>query len=62
MIDKNFSYSRRGIPLGGKEGREKGKGSWLRVWSGEKGGENGIRLVENGVRKRYEGVEGVKGK
>ena len=55
MIDKNFSYSRRGIPLGGKEGREKGKGSWLRVWSGEKGGENGIRLVENGVRKRYEG-------
>ena len=55
MINKMFSYSRRGIPLGRKEGREKGK-DWLRVWGGqERRGENGIRTVENGVRKRYEG-------
>ena len=60
MINKMFSYSRRGIPLGRKEGREKGK-DWLRVWGGqERRGENGIRTVENGVRKRYEGRERVK--
>ena len=43
----------------GREGREKGRrGRWLVVGEGE----NGIRAVEDGVRKRYEGVEGVKGK
>ena len=50
MINKIFSYSHGGIPLGW-EGREKGrKGRWLVVGEGE----NGIRTVENGVRKRYE--------
>ena len=32
------------------------------VGGGERKGEDGIRTVENGVRKIYEGVEGVKGK
>ena len=32
------------------------------VEGGERKGEDGIRAIENGVRKRYEGVEGVKGK
>ena len=49
MINKIFSYSRRGIPLGreGRGGRERG---WLVVREGE----NGIRTDENGVRMRYE--------
>ena len=37
-------------------GREKGKGG------GERKGEDGIRTVENRVRKRYGGKEGVKRK
>ena len=50
MINKIFSYSRRGIPLGW-EGREKGrKGGWL--WGRER---MELKRVENGVRKRYEG-------
>ena len=63
MINKMFSYSRRGIPLGW-EGREKGRkgereGGWLCVCGGggERKGEDGIRMVENGVRMRYEGVK-----
>ena len=55
MINKIFSYSRRGIPLRRKEGR---KADWLIVGGLEVESENGIRTVENGVRKRYEGVEG----
>ena len=55
MINKIFSYSRQGIPSGW-EGKEKGrKGRWLVVCmggGGERKGEDGIRTVENGVRKR----------
>ena len=40
--------------MGREKGREKGEG-WLRVWGGEKRGEDGIRTDENGVRMRYEG-------
>ena len=58
MINKMFSYSRRGISLGW-EGRKKGrKGRCLVVGEGE----NGIRTVENGVRKGEKGREMVKGK
>ena len=32
------------------------------VEGGERKGEDGIRTDENGVRMRYEGVEGVKGR
>ena len=43
-----------------------GEGGWLidcrRVGGGERKGEKGIRTVENGVRKRDEGRERVKGK
>ena len=66
MINKIFSYSRRGIPLKGEEGREGWERGWLvdcrRVGGGERKSDDGIRMVENGVRKIYEGVEGVKGK
>ena len=45
------------------EGREKGcLVDCRRVGGGEGKGENGIRMVDDGVRKRYEGVEGVKEK
>ena len=56
MINKIFSYSRQGIPLK-REGREVGCGR-----GGERKGEDGIRTVENRVRKRYGGKEGVKRK
>ena len=59
MINKMFSYSRRGIPLG-REGREKGrKGRWLVVGEGKR---EGVRMGLGRLRKRYEGVEGVKRK
>ena len=50
MINKIFSYSRRGIPLKGEEGREGGC-DCVCVGGGERRGEDGIRTVENGVRK-----------
>ena len=49
-INKMFSYSRRGIPLKGEEGREGGCDCVCR--GGERKDKNGIRTVENGVRKR----------
>ena len=59
MINKIFSYSRRGIPLGREKGREGWEGGWLvdcrRVGGGERKGKNGMRKDENGVRKTYEG-------
>ena len=62
MINKMFSYSRRGIPLG-REGREKGK---MVVCVGRWRVERERARMELGrLRKRYEGVEGrerVKGK
>ena len=57
-INKMFSYSRRGIPLKGEEGREGGC-DCVCVGGGERRGEDGIRTVENGVRKRYERMEGA---
>ena len=54
MINKIFSYSRRGIPLGWERGREGGC-DCVCVGGGERRGEDGIRTVENGVRKTYEG-------
>ena len=52
MINKMFSYSRRGIPLGW-EGKEKGRkgrvGGCRRVGGGERKGENGIRTVEKDI-------------
>ena len=61
MINKIFSYSRRGIPLRRKEGR---KADWLIV--GGLGVERERARMELGrLGKRYEGVEGrerVKGK
>ena len=60
MINKMFSYSRQGIPLG-REGR---KADWLIV--GGLGVERERARMELGrLGKRYEGVEGrerVKGK
>ena len=50
MINKIFSYSRRGIPLGREEGREKGGlVDCRRVGGGEGKGENGIRTVEKDI-------------
>ena len=53
MINKIFSYSRRGIPLGREKGREGGERGWLvdcrRVGGGERKGENGIRTVEKDI-------------
>ena len=52
MINKIFSYSRRGIPLGW-EGREKGrKGRWLVVGEGKR---EGARMGLGRSRKIYEG-------
>ena len=60
MINKIFSYSRRGIPLGRKEGRKKGKVVvCMRVGEGER---EGARMELGWLRKVYEGRERVKGK
>ena len=61
MINKMFSYSRRGIPLKGEEGREGGC-DCVCVGGGERRGEDGIRTVENGARKREKGRERVERK
>ena len=55
MINKFFSYSRRGIPLGRKEGR---KADWLIVGGWEVERER-ARMKLGWLRKIYEGIEGV---
>ena len=59
MINKIFSYFRRGIPSGWERKEKRRKGRRLVVLVGAGGGErkgkDGMRTDENGVRKTYEG-------
>ena len=49
MINKIFSYSRRGIPLGRKRRVGERVVGCRRVGGGERKGEDGIRTVEKDI-------------